>query len=624
MTGFAVVITYGTSKGEGGNVFVPGEPGEPLVQTRVAGGIKLLGWGAVHGDVRVSVGVGPSVLILHGYVSDPGVLAEGRDQQKVCEEIHKRVAEKDAVTSIQAILGTVGGCFALVYANWETGEVVVGTDRLMARPLWYGKGEGMLVVASNPLAVAQVLRIERFDLGSLGSLMLYGAQVDPSFSIFEGVRAVEEGTVLRFRCGHEAQRERWYKFRYLPDRNVSYRGWVDLATRSVLEAARRTLACSLQPLVFLSGGLDSRLTAAALSAVGGKPLLVTLGDSENLEVRIAQKVARALRLPHMVIIRDRLWYLLTLQRSVFETGGGYVWTHGHFAKAFREIQKETGCVSAYLGFGCEAFSKLLAEVKTAGNQIWKPDRFAAEFDDIVPPKYRPASRAQTLALFRGDVRGEVEQQLIDRIEARCSRIVESTGEAAITASQFLDWEAVTAHPTYFNVLDVRSAGMERNLMFESVTHSLLEIMPVEMRDGRNLGARVIKRLCAAAAAVPNANTLLPIVVPRCLGHLVAVTRPWLGKLRRCVFENSYRTTDSWPLLPLLYRDDVVWRGTCEKYLIEEIERFDADIFDRDAIRRCWREFVQHSGAKAQDVERLLEVAILIALWQEAETTVRRT
>ena len=179
------------------------------------------------------------------------------------------------------------------------------------------------------------------------------------------------------------------------------------------------------------------------------------------------------------------------------------------------------------------------------------------------------------------------------------------------ASQFIDWEAVTTHPTFFNNIDLRSSGPERTLMFDPNAHALLEILPASMRDRRNLGAQLIRRISPVAAAVANANTLLPISVPFALQHFAEAMRPLLGRIRRAIFENTYRTTASWPMLALLYRSDPKWRKTMEEHLLDD-ERF-ADIFDAGEIRRRWQALCNGDRQKSQDIELLVEVGILSSM-----------
>ena len=102
-------------------------------------------------------------------------------------------------------------------------------------------------------------------------------------------------------------------------------------------------------MIFFSGGTDSRLAACAVKAAGGDPLLVTLADSANLEVKVARQAARALGCRHRVFLRDRLYYLRSLNRAVFESGGSYLWTHAHFSEAAASLSEHEPGASFMLG-----------------------------------------------------------------------------------------------------------------------------------------------------------------------------------------------------------------------------------------------------------------------------------
>ena len=68
-------------------------------------------------------------------------------------------------------------------------------------------------------------------------------------------------------------------------------------------------------------------------------------------------------------------------------------------------------------------------------------------------------------------------------------------------------------PTYCMFLDLRGAAPERNIMFDPGVHELLELLPSRVRNGANLGAKIIGRLTPRAAWVVNSNTLLPLTFP---------------------------------------------------------------------------------------------------------------
>ena len=258
MNGFLLVFGSSLDFGSLDRFSVPGIRREGLLRRTVGNSLTFIGWGAEAGDIHISIGPG-SVLILNGYVSETPFLQDVGDQQRVCDELRAHLPQDDLAVAMGKAMQDASGSFSLVYVDATKGDVVIGTDRIAARPMWYKRSGSGCLISSHATAIAQILPRSSFDLGALASLLLYGGQADPSFSLFAGVRAVREGTIMTFSGDREVTTRRWYKFQHRPDRKLSYRGWVDLISCRLKEAAERTLRVSPDPMVFLSGGLDSRL-----------------------------------------------------------------------------------------------------------------------------------------------------------------------------------------------------------------------------------------------------------------------------------------------------------------------------------------------------------------------------
>jgi hypothetical protein len=160
--------------------------------------------------------------------------------------------------------------------------------------------------------------------------------------------------------------------------------------------------------------------------------------------------------------------------------------------------------------------------------------------------------------------------------------------------------------------DLRSAAAERNLMFDPVLHEMLEIMPAELRASGNLGPRIVSRLCRSAGRVANANSLLPMCWPARLHQWSKTCKPMVGAVRRRLLGNPHTTTGSWPNRAVLYQTHTAWRRYLE-HLLLETEWLDPAVFDRDAVKRHWRAFLDGQTAFAQDIERLAALALVFQL-----------
>ncbi len=568
-------------------------------------------WGQSPGDVQVCRGEGGSTLILNGYFTGSG--GSGVDGLgEIAGGILRRLDAGLSLAELEELAVGLRGSFSLLHYQPGTGIVRVVSDRLASRPVWRVSLSDGWIFSSHAAAAAQVAGAAALDLGAAASFLLYGCPLDPTRSLFQGVESIREGAVFEFAPQGSAESRTWYRFRHSPEEGRSRREWGRLAAQRTIESARGLLAISPRPAVFLSGGVDSRIAAAGLRAAGAEPLLATLGDSVNLEIQVAKRVASALGCEHELILRDSRWYLRGLRRAVFETNGCHLWRHAHFSQGFQRSPALRQTDGALLGDFFEAFSKLFCADLQGRSQIWSEDEFVSEFDSIRPPAYRPLDRDRTLEFFRPEARQAALEGLEMRIRGRFREIREAAQDPRILVDYFMRWQNASCLPTFAMLLDVRSGSPERNLMFDWRLHELLQRLPSSMRDRAGLGAQLVKRLHPAAARVVNANSLLPITLPYAIHALSKAARPRVGKLKRRLLGGSHRTTASWPHLALIYASDTVWRQSIEDVLLDP-GLFPREVFDGDVIARRWNEFRQGRLQDYQDLEKLLGIGVLLRI-----------
>jgi hypothetical protein len=570
---------------------------------------SLITWGTDSGDVHYSRNHESSLLVLNGYIAEAKVVQGIRSQQKASDALLDIFDRDHSLESFIKVAEQIHGSFSLVHMDLMNNKVYCITDRIASRPIWIKKIENAWIISSNANEIIYASRNYGYNLGALGSFLLYGGQVEPSKSIYKDVNALEQGSILVLDLVGKSSRHQWYRYQHTPNEKLSLDEWTEIASERLQNAAKRILYTSRQPLIFLSGGLDSRLTASAMRSVGSEPVLATLGDSENLEIKVAKSAAFNLDCRHEVIIRDPHWYLRSLHNNIFETTGGFLWTHGHFSNAYCELQHKLAVDSAMLGDFCEAFSKLCCTVDVKRKIAWTPSEFVAEFDSLHLPSYRPVHRESTLSLIKPKVRLDMEETLKQDIMNRYSRVIEVSTDPWIIADYFFRWGSAATIATFFMFLDVRSAGAERSLMFDKDVQELLETLPSSKRNCSNLGAKIIGKLWPKAAKTVNANSLLPLSWPNNLHSLSKFIRPGFGKMRRFFFDNSYKTTGSFPLRSLLYSRDPEWHNLFESIIIND-SLFNEEVFDLRAIKHCWTSFCEGNYTLTNDLEKVIQIGLI--------------
>jgi hypothetical protein len=602
------------------------EPGRiaPLTEERTChvrtlpDGGRCIAWGHASGDIHFAERQNEAFLVLSGYISEfesgPGFSSQ--EEAARCLLAGILAVRSDA--EIEHLLGRAYGSFGIVFRDTVRDITICATDRVSSRPIWRSWQRQGWILSSHVAAIALADPSPGFDLAGLGSFLLYGGPVSPTRSLFRGIRGAPPGSIVRLGAQGEHASHRWYRFRHSETTDLTVAEWTRQAADRLLHAAARIGREGRKPAIFFSGGTDSRLAASAMKSAGCNPLLVTLCDGKNLEVRAAQLASRALGLDHAVIVRDRHWYLRGLPSAVYETGGNYVWTHGHFSAAAAKVQKEQGADVFLLGDFCDAFSKLFCSLGRAEEDFREAEEFVRVFDRIRLPLYRPPDRDATLSLFNAAARNRIADAVRSDIEDRFREIRPLARDPRIAGDLCFRWESANSLPTFFMFLDLRSMAAERSLMFDRDVHRLLETMPAGMRDGNNLGDSVIYRLQPMAAWAINANSMLPMIFPPVFHKMTRRVKPVLGKVRRFLIGNSHRTTGSWPEHSALYSSDPRWRKCFDDILGRE-ELFDEGIFDIGAIRKCREDFADGRICRQGDIEKLMQLGLTTRLMRDGAT-----
>jgi len=578
-------------------------------RTLLATGDVLFAWGHDGGDIHLAEKGKDSFLVLSGYVAEIKGRTAVATQRQASELLLKCLDEDCSQPAMRTLLEGIYGSFGIFYRSVSKGVSLCMTDRMASRPLWTFWTGSAWGISTHAAAIANSLPHLAVEPGALASFLLYGGPVDPSNSLFSGLRAIPPGSIVNLKSKGRSEAARWYQFRHQPDAKVSMAGWVELVTERLVQAGVRVAKTCKNPAIFLSGGTDSRLVASALQAGGANPLLVTLGDGWNLEARVARRAAKALGLRHKLILRDAHCYLRSLPRAVYESGGTLLWVHAHFSEAVSECRGESAPDAFLLGDFGEAFSKLLCSPLKGVRTPLGPAQFVDAFDTLRMPDYRPQNREATLALLNRDFRAEAEAALRRDLIRRYDEIRTASADPLIVGDQFFRWDSAATITTFLMFLDLRSAAAERNIMFDRDVHELLEVLPSSVRDGANLGARLIKRMNRRAAWVPYANSLLPLCWPSTAHRLTKACKPTLGKLRRFLAGDSYRTTGSWHKKSVLYTADPEWRRCCEEILCDQ-RLFSQELFNASAVASCWRAFLAGDSWRAADVEKLLHLGTM--------------
>jgi asparagine synthase (glutamine-hydrolysing) len=203
---------------------------------------------------------------------------------------------------LSGLLERIEGMFA--FALWDAAQrkLYLVRDQLGIKPLYYMERADRLVFGSE-LKTLQTYEDQALQLDEAGLLLsLQHIGVPAPLTVYEGCRELEPGTWLSFDTNSgEIHSERYWSWHIEPQIHDPDQA-MKLMWQTICSSVEKHLIADVPVGVFLSGGLDSSLIAAACAEVGYKPtcLTIAIDDPRHDESPYAAAVCQHYGLPHWV------------------------------------------------------------------------------------------------------------------------------------------------------------------------------------------------------------------------------------------------------------------------------------------------------------------------------------
>jgi hypothetical protein len=488
------------------------------------------------------------------------------------------------------VIEKINGSFSLLFQRLDQNEICLFVDRFASRSVWLTRERNVWIMGNYPSAIAALMNENpRFSPAGLWSYFHAGRQVGPQ-GLYSGLRALMAGQKAVLSGSGEIRVTNWRKRRYQPEGGISPREWGGRLAEAIGESAERYRGIAQSPYLFLSGGLDSRLAAAAY----GSPLrTLSLCTRPNAETKIASRVSRILGLEHRIIIRSPYWYYDTDDASSLISSGLYLNQHAHFICPVKQILNQDSCGEFLLGDLLENFNKHYFRLEPDILQKFSPAAAEDVLYRLAPYRVRDPSRLGTY--FNGEVRDKLKRLYKGALDEYASSLQDVSDDPADCLDTFLRWANVGVTPTYNMITCIRPLASERNICLDNGLNELSLTIPSSVRGKGILHKWTLYHLNKKLLLLPDANTFMPPFVPQRAKALAKKIRPWLGKMRRHnigtpVQKPQLATSGSWLLMHEMYRKDQHYRKQIED-LIYDPCIYPEEIFDREAIRESWQEYL---------------------------------
>lgn len=491
-------------------------------------------------------------------------------------------------------LARLSGSYALVLFDARSQELLLVSDRLGTRPIFYAQPpDGRLIFSTQLSALLRCEDIPRqldqsavFEFCALQRVL--GEKTHLS-----AVRLVPPGSILRFDGRRIAVGEYW-RLRYAPQPGSADEYAEELAL-AMMRSARHLHRGGGRVAMLLSGGLDARMVVAASEA----PLdCYTFADYANPEVNAAQQVAKARGFEFHFLKRAPDHYVNLLERSVDIGGGMYPFNHAHAIGFIDGIADRCGIVTH--GY--------VPELMFRGSSLPRVARrvFGLSLGEMLDPTLSTTNLKQRIlhrgySLLSRNVRSLFTASAAEAFDAAMSDIAEHLVALARETSpnvldQFLfpDVRYHARYPSMLFEISLRSFMTERSLFFHNEVIDLHLRMPVALRSDKVVWMKAMGRLDRGVAGVVDANTGHPPRTSEALlaaldtisSHASRLPLAWRWQALRGKASQSGAATGysqiSWPRYDWMIRHHEKLRAALANTLADPCA-LPPEIFDHDRV-----------------------------------------
>jgi hypothetical protein len=487
-----------------------------------------------------------------------------------------------------AAINNCDGSFLVVLHDANQGCTELISDPVGTRPLWLAEANGSVYLGTH---VRKTARRAGFPLEPdpawIWSMIHFRRTIAERSSV-KNIGGLPAGSIMTFDAAGQ-KTEGWYDYSFAPHEEMSAEGF----GQTFLELVQNQISFWSEEggaALLLSGGLDSRLLAAcAPPAVH----CVTLCDSRNREVDLAERVAQTRNLSHEVLIRPDNWYPDLLERSC-ETGGGvWLWDQAHFmpleAHGFNYA-------TTLIGYGSDTFFKgndldipeLWRKVEDRDEMVRQAMRILETRSpkikrgvNLLHPDYASHCRASFL---------EAAQNELEDAVRYCSRLPDLWQ---------LFWNRNLARATaLMNLVSLRGFTQERNVFTTVGMRRFYQTLPLSVRRSGQLPVHALRAGgYRNLLSIPDANTWLPYTAPAPAHRASALARKTIAsarkKIRARAKQSDFKSNCSWP------HNGRFWLSS--GYMAELMQGFvdgfvfKAGCFDPDTVVKCWTDHIEGVG-----------------------------
>lgn len=218
-------------------------------------------------------------------------------------------------------LRNLNGTFLFAIYDKKKQKLIIGNDRYGFKPLYWCDRNDCLLFGSEIKAILQDKKFKRkVNLSAMADFFSFG-YVLGNKTLIEGINLLPPASIFTYSKGKTKINQYWNWNRIKKIKIVDEDKIVDKLASLWLQAVERRLQRNRRTGLFLSGGLDSRAIASAISRKYYPIHAVTFGKKDCADYQIAKKVCRQLGIKHHFVMLTPERWLANLKKVVYLTDG---------------------------------------------------------------------------------------------------------------------------------------------------------------------------------------------------------------------------------------------------------------------------------------------------------------
>lgn len=244
----------------------------------------------------------------------------------------------------------LNGSFVLVIYDIKNKRILIANDRHGLIPFYYTKDGGRYIFSSEVKAILKDKRFKKeIDHKAVADFFAFG-RILGNKTLFKRIKMLPPSSIVTWSRAKVSRKKYWdFKFEEKCDTNLTEEYYVNKYAALFRKAVERRTRGKHRFGVFLSGGLDSRMTLGTIDKKHYPISTFTFGVRGGDEVKVAKKVAEKLGTEHESIELREDYLVSFAEKGVYLTDGMLNCAHLHWISLLPTVRRRADVMFHGLG-----------------------------------------------------------------------------------------------------------------------------------------------------------------------------------------------------------------------------------------------------------------------------------